>query len=80
MGLIPKDKDGKIIFKNVDFVETWKAMEDCVRQGLVRSIGISNFNSQQISRLMKHCTIKPVTNQVHVFHIIIFHGILNFKR
>jgi hypothetical protein len=29
---------------------------------------------------MKHCTIKPVTNQVHVFHIIILHGISKFKR
>lgn len=64
MGLIPKDKDGNLIFKNVDFVNTWKALENCVSQGLVRSIGISNFNSQQINRLMKHCTIKPVTNQV----------------
>lgn len=39
-------------------------MEDCVRQGLVRSIGVSNFNSQQIKRLMDNCTIKPVNNQV----------------
>lgn len=74
MGLLPKDKDGNLIFKNVDFVNTWKALENCVSQGLVRSIGISNFNSQQINRLMKHCTIKPVTNQVgykcsHSLHI-----------
>lgn len=64
MGLVPKGEDGTILFKTVDFVDTWKAMEACVRQGLVRSIGISNFNSQQISRLMSHCSIKPVTNQV----------------
>ena len=70
MGLMPKDKDGNLIFKNVDFVDTWKAMENCVRQGLVRSIGISNFNSQQINRLMKHCTIKPVTNQVLTSYIL----------
>ncbi|XP_046464656.1 1,5-anhydro-D-fructose reductase-like [Daphnia pulex] len=74
MGLIPKDKDGNVIFKNVDFVNTWKAMENCVSQGLVRSIGISNFNSQQINRLMKHCTIKPVTNQIEV------HAYLNQKK
>ena len=64
MGLMPKGDDGLILCKNVDFVDTWRAMEACVRIGLVRSIGISNFNSQQISRLMKSCTIKPVTNQV----------------
>lgn len=42
-------------------------MEACVSQGLVRSIGVSNFNSQQLRRLMDHCTIRPVTNQVNKF-------------
>ncbi|XP_057364886.1 aldo-keto reductase family 1 member B1-like [Daphnia carinata] len=74
MGLVPKGEDGKILFKTVDFVDTWKSMEACVRQGLVRSIGISNFNSQQISRLMSHCSIKPVTNQIEV------HAYLNQKK
>lgn len=41
-------------------------MEDCVQQGLVKSIGISNFNSKQIARLLEHCKIKPATNQVEI--------------
>lgn len=60
----PLDKNGMVVASDVDFVDTWKAMEECVRKGLVRSIGVSNFNSQQIQRLMSRCTIKPVTNQV----------------
>ena len=39
-------------------------MEECVRQGLARNIGISNFNSEQITRLLAAATIKPVNNQV----------------
>ena len=62
--LEPKDENGMVLVSNVDFVDTWKAMEECVRKGLVRSIGVSNFNSRQLDRLMKSCTIKPVTNQV----------------
>ncbi len=50
----------------VDYVDTYKAMEKLVGLGLVRSIGVSNFNSEQIDRLLANCTIKPVTNQVEV--------------
>ena len=39
-------------------------MEKLVKSGLVRSIGVSNFNSQQIDRILTNCEIKPVTNQV----------------
>lgn len=41
-------------------------MEECLKQGLTRSIGISNFNSKQVERLLQHCTIKPVVNEVEV--------------
>lgn len=60
----PTDDEGNLLFSDVDFVDTWKAMEDLVEKGLARSIGVSNFNSQQLDRIMKDCKIKPVTNQV----------------
>lgn len=47
-----------------DYLETWKAIEKLVPLGLVKSIGISNFNSKQTKRIVENCTIKPVTNQV----------------
>lgn len=60
----PKDAQGNIIFSTVDFVDTWKAMEQCVDLGLAKSIGISNFNAAQTKRILDACRIKPVTNQV----------------
>lgn len=63
-GFYPRDENGKILASDVDYLDTWKVMESCVEKGLVRSIGVSNFNSQQLVRLMEVCTIKPVTNQV----------------
>lgn len=44
-------------------------MEKLVTLGLVRSIGVSNFNSQQIERLLANCEIKPVNNQVNLYKI-----------
>jgi aldehyde reductase len=62
--LFPKDADGKFIYSDVDYLETWTAMEECVTLGLTKSIGVSNFNSEQIERLLANCKIKPVMNQV----------------
>lgn len=39
-------------------------MEELVKKGMVRSIGLSNFNSEQIAHVLKSCAIKPVMNQV----------------
>lgn len=64
--LFPKTAEGTLAFNEVDYVDTYKAMEKLIDTGLVRSIGVSNFNSEQIDRLLANCTIKPVTNQVEV--------------
>jgi aldehyde reductase len=61
---MPKDENDKFIFSDVDYVDTWKAMEECVELGLAKSIGVANFNSEQIERLLKVATVRPVTNQV----------------
>lgn len=47
-----------------DYVDTWKGMEECVKLGLTKGIGLSNFNSKQVERVLKTATIKPVINQV----------------
>jgi aldehyde reductase len=44
----------------VDYVDTWKAMEECVKLGPTKSIGVSNFNSEQIQRVLDVATIGPV--------------------
>lgn len=39
-------------------------MEKLVELGLVKSIGLSNFNSEQVDRVVNESKIKPVSNQV----------------
>ncbi|XP_026477947.1 1,5-anhydro-D-fructose reductase-like isoform X2 [Ctenocephalides felis] len=62
--LLPTDGKGQLITTDTDYVDTWKKMEECVQLKLARSIGVSNFNSEQIDRILAVCKIKPVTNQV----------------
>jgi len=65
-GLFPKDKNEKIIYADTDYLDTWKAMEDGVKAGKIRSIGISNFNIKQIQRLIDNGTIKPAVLQIEL--------------
>ena len=51
---------------NVTLEDTWRAMEEVVRQGFAKSIGVSNFNKSQLERILKIAKIKPVVNQVSV--------------
>ncbi|XP_065556413.1 aldo-keto reductase family 1 member B1-like isoform X1 [Artemia franciscana] len=70
-----RDENGKTIFDlNTDYLQVWHELEKAVDQGLVRSIGVSNFNSQQLDRLINNGRIKPVNNQVEC------HPYLNQKK
>ncbi|GAX12636.1 butanol dehydrogenase [Fistulifera solaris] len=47
--------------------ETWRAMEDAYRQGLCRSIGVSNMSIKQLRKLKESAKIwPPAVNQVEV--------------
>lgn len=65
--LVPKREDGTVIYdEETHFTETWAAMEELVSAGLVRSIGISNFNASQVKSIadMPGRKIMPAMNQV----------------
>ncbi|XP_055938939.1 aldo-keto reductase family 1 member B1-like isoform X2 [Argiope bruennichi] len=62
--LFPKNEKGEMLCENIDFKETWKGMEEVYEKGLVKSIGLSNFNSEQIKTILSICKIKPTVLQV----------------
>ena len=41
-------------------------MEECVKLGLAKSIGLSNFNSIQVKQILDVAEVKPVNNQVYI--------------
>ncbi|MCQ9209585.1 aldo/keto reductase [Granulicatella seriolae] len=46
--------------------QTWKAMEEAVEAGLVRSIGVSNFMVRHLEELAKTAVITPAVNQIRL--------------
>jgi diketogulonate reductase-like aldo/keto reductase len=57
-------KETGVVAPPVHFVETYEAMERLVRKGLVRSIGVSNFNETQITDLLQMATFAPQVLQI----------------
>ena len=62
-----KSYEGKENFKLVSMKEMWPKMENLVEQGLTRSIGVSNYNVQNLLIILSLCKIKPAVNEVE-FH------------
>ncbi|KAL1934073.1 hypothetical protein VTP01DRAFT_6255 [Rhizomucor pusillus] len=56
----------KLEFERSPIHQTWPEMEKLVDDGLVRNIGVSNFNVQSLLELLSYCKYKPATLQVEV--------------
>ena len=44
--------------------KTYKAIEDAIKQGMVKSVGISNYYGSDLKRILNNAKILPVLNQV----------------
>jgi 2,5-diketo-D-gluconate reductase A len=51
---------------DVDYVETWKAMEEILAGGRCRAIGVSNFHEHHLQRLFDATDTVPAVNQIEV--------------
>ncbi len=47
-------------------LDTWRAMEELLAEGKIKSIGCSNFLPHHLDSLLKNCRIKPVVNQLEL--------------
>ena len=52
--------------KRNTYVESWKAFEKLYADGRVRSIGVSNFQTNHLNRLFAETDVKPVINQIEL--------------
>jgi 2,5-diketo-D-gluconate reductase A len=51
---------------DVDYIETWKAMEEIYASGRARAIGVSNFQAHHLRRLFSETEVRPAVNQIEV--------------
>lgn len=62
----------------VPIIETWRAMEELVRAGLVRNIGVSNFNASLLRDLIASAEIAPSVLQVETHPLLTQEKLLRF--
>lgn len=60
----PVRLDDVISLDDCPLSSTWTEMEKLVDDGLVRSIGVSNFSAKKLHDLLLTCRIPPAVNQV----------------
>ncbi|KAI7868613.1 NADP-dependent oxidoreductase domain-containing protein [Spinellus fusiger] len=63
--LVPRTETGEVILDNIDFTETYAALEKLPKEK-VRAIGVSNFDIFNLEKLLKTAKVVPAANQVEI--------------
>ncbi|PYH92113.1 aldo/keto reductase family protein [Aspergillus ellipticus CBS 707.79] len=61
--LFPKE-NGKPAVVDIDYIDTYKALEKQLATGKVKAIGVSNFSKAEMERLLKNTSVVPATHQL----------------
>jgi len=56
---------------DVDYVETWKALEEIAASGRAKAIGVSNFQVPHLQRLLDETGTVPAVNQIEVHPFLV---------
>lgn len=51
--IYPRNNDKTLQFSDVDYIPTWYEMKKIYYEGLARNVGVSNFNIDQMERVIK---------------------------
>ncbi|KAI9301674.1 NADP-dependent oxidoreductase domain-containing protein [Cunninghamella echinulata] len=76
---VPKDAEGKILFDETDFTETYAALEK-LDKSKVRAIGVSNFNVKNLEKLLKTAKVVPAVNQVELHPYLPQNDLIEFAK
>jgi alcohol dehydrogenase (NADP+) len=78
--MFPRRGEEYIALEDQPISLTWKALEDCVTAGLVRNIGVCNFNIPKLDALCRQASIRPAMNQIELHPYLQQEATLEFCR
>src|SRR6516162_5581996 len=56
----PRDSNGNVIYdKGVTLLDTWRALEQLVKEGKCKAIGLSDIDTDGVKQIFDAATIKP---------------------
>lgn len=76
----PDAENPQMEFSPVPIQETWQAMEELVREGLVKNIGICNFSTGLLRDLLSYANIRPSVLQVELHPYLTQEKLLRYCR
>ncbi|MGB7785671.1 MAG: aldo/keto reductase [Salinimicrobium sp.] len=76
----PEKDDDYLSLEEVPIIETWNAMVEAKKQGLVKHIGVSNFSEKKLRDLMSKTQETPEMNQVELHPFLQQHDLLKFLK
>mgnify|MGYP000064038922 FL=1 len=74
----PQGDDDYLSLDEVPIIETWDAMLEAKKQGLVKHVGVSNFSKKKLKDLMSKTDDNPEMNQVELHPLLRQDDLLDF--
>ncbi len=78
--VMPKDDNDWISLTDIPLWETWAEMEKLYHEGLCKSIGVSNFNENNLQGLIDKTQVIPAVNQVECHPLLNQNDLIEFCR
>jgi len=76
----PQSDDDMVSLEALPLDVTWAEMEKAYNDGLVESIGVSNFGVKHLEQLMQKAQIMPAVNQVECHPLLQQNDLIDFCR
>ena len=74
----PSSDDDFLSLEEIPLAVTWSAMDECVKAGLAKHIGVSNFTIKRLKEIQSDCKIKPEVNQIEMHPFLQQHNMLEY--
>ncbi|MGO3236635.1 MAG: aldo/keto reductase [Psychroflexus halocasei] len=75
---MPQSDEDYVSLKELPIIDTWAAMVEAKKQGLVKHIGVSNFSIKKLKDLMSKTDENPEMNQVELHPYLHQDELINF--